>query len=134
MDLMQNFKASLGLTLSNTSGSLTNPKWKESSDIEFTVKHRKVETVVTIPANSSLTLSLTSMGFTQVNFLWLVILEPNKSVVLKFDGDPNGVLVNPPDATRKGFFCAVCNFNSLVIENPSLTDPVAISYLVVEKA
>jgi len=134
MDLMQNFKASLGLTLSNTSASLTNPKWKESSEIEFTVKHRKVETVVTIPANGGLTLNLAAMGFTQVNFLWLVVLEPNKSVVLKFDGDTHGVSVNPPDATRKGFFAAVCNFNSLVIENPSLTDPVAISYLVVERA
>ncbi|GIW22572.1 MAG: hypothetical protein KatS3mg068_1579 [Candidatus Sericytochromatia bacterium] len=134
MELQSIFRANLDLSLSSNSGTLVSPRWKESNQIEFQVKHRYVENVVTISPSGSLTINISTLGLSQTNFIYLSTLEPNRSLKIRFNGDINGFDLVPPDATKRVFFCSITNFNNLVVENLSSTDPVTIVYVLLEKA
>jgi hypothetical protein len=133
MELQGIFRATLDLTLSPNSGVIQSPRWKESTSIEFTAKHRYIENVITLPPSGNLTINVSSLGLTQVNFFYIASLEPNRSIKLRFNSDVNGIDLIPTDPSKKVYFAAVCNFSNLVIENLSPTDPVAIVYSLVEK-
>lgn len=134
MELTTLFKSVLNLSLSQSNGGLTSPRWSESASIEFNVKHRYVENVVTLNASTSLNINVASLGLSSSNFIYVSALEPNRSLNLKFNGDTTGLNLNPPDVSKRVYFCAVSNFTSLEITNLSTTDPVTVVYLLVEKA
>lgn len=134
MEINSIFKSVLNLSLSSNSGSIVTPRWSESNTIEFLVKRRYVENIVSLNAAATLSLDVVSLGLSGVNFVYITVLEPNKAIKIRFNGSTSGFDLVPVDATKRVYFSATANFTQIDIDNLSTTEQVTIAYLLVEKA
>lgn len=134
MEMNSIFKSVLNLSLSSNSGNIVTPRWSESNSIEFLVKRRYVENIVSLNASATLSLNVSALGLSSVNFVYVTVLEPNKAIKIRFNGSTTGVDLVPVDVTKRVYFSATANFSSIDIDNLSTTEPVTVGYLLVEKA
>ena len=115
-------------TLMTTNSAGGGSVLPDPTSIEFVAQSRIERQVYTIPGNSGVkTFNPGDDGFVGIDFFKIEVLNVNKSVRLKFNGDPVGMEIKPVQATGKAFLIGTTNFTTLDIIN---SDPAAIQVMI----
>ena len=125
-DLQTTVKYNATLLTTNSAGG--GSVLPDPTSLEFISQSRIERQVYTIAGNSGVkTFNPSNEGFIGVDLFKVEVLNVNKAVRLKFNGDPVGMEIRPVQATSKAFFVATANFTTVDIIN---ADPAAIQVMI----
>lgn len=102
--------------------------------LEFTSQRRIENQGVILGPNGAVEINISDESMTRLDLLRIAAMTPNRSFVLKFDGDPTGVEYVAPAPSLRAFFMGTCNANIIRIENPSNSQDIEIEFSLFQRA
>ncbi len=105
-------------TLQSYTNAGGNAVMPDPTSLEFIAQTRVERQVFNIPGTNGVKSFVPAdEGFVGVDLLKIEVLNLNKSLRLKFNGDPTGVVIKPVQPTGKSFFIATAAFNTVEMIN-----------------
>jgi len=99
-----------------------------NNQVEFSSKKRIENQGMTLPPSGAVEITLSDENIDRIDLLRIVAMTPNRSLVLKFGGDPTGTTYNAPYPEACAFFMGTPNSSVIRIENPSDSNAVDIEF------